>query len=53
MKSIIMQSATHCSVLQFNYIPTNWKGSIWLSYYVIINLLLYINFIILYGEANK
>ena len=28
MKSIIMQTATHCSVLQFNYIPTNWKGSI-------------------------
>ena len=28
MKSIIMQRATHCSVLQFNCIPTNWKGSI-------------------------
>ena len=28
MKSIIMQRATHCSVLQFNYIPANWKGSI-------------------------
>ena len=23
-----MQRATHCSVLQFNCIPTNWKGSI-------------------------
>ena len=28
MKSIIMQRATQCSVLQFNCIPTNWKGSI-------------------------